>query len=74
MSFEYLRSLSTIPADTAQDDSFIDDELEMFTNTTQFYDIDSGQTTDYSAAPVKPTSEQVSRSDDTLNSLDFISG
>ena len=76
---QYLRHLNTIPTETTQDEGFIDDDIDLFTNT-QFFDFESGQTTDFQPPPVKPDTEQVSRSaaDETpvggLGGLDFISG
>lgn len=77
---QYLRHLNTIPAETTQDDGFIDDDIDLFTNT-QFFDFESGQTTDFQPSQVKPDTERASRTaaDDTshvgdLGGLDFISG
>ena len=53
---QYLRELNTIsPQDTTGDDSFnMEENLSFFTNT-QFFDLDSGQNTDFQAPPpVKP--------------------
>lgn len=78
---QYLRHLNTIPAESPNDDSFIDDDLSLFTNT-RFFDFESGQTTDYQAPTAKPESEQVSASAESVNTaspvgdlagLDFIS-
>ncbi|KAB5585470.1 hypothetical protein GE09DRAFT_1048588 [Coniochaeta sp. 2T2.1] len=81
---QYLRELHTIPEqDTAAGESFdMDDDLAMFTNT-QFFDFDSGHTTDYNAPPLKPeTTEaaapQATRSEDVIGDLvnyhDFTTG
>src|SRR5690606_31401340 len=77
---QYLRHLNTIPAETTVDDSFIDDDLDIFTNT-QFFDFESGRTTDFQPPPVKTDAEQVSHSTITdtapvgdLTGLEFISG
>ncbi|SPO00495.1 related to regulatory protein cys-3 [Cephalotrichum gorgonifer] len=76
---QYLRHLNTIPAETTADDGFMDDDLDVFTNT-QFFDFESGQTTDFQPPPVKPDAEQVSRTtaEDAapiadIGGLDFIS-
>ena len=52
---QYLRDLNTIsPQDTTGEENFnMEDELSFFTNT-QFFDLDSGQNTDFQAPPVKP--------------------
>lgn len=53
---QYLRNLNAIsPQDTtANDESFnVDDQLSFFTNT-EFFDLDSGQNTDFQAPPSKP--------------------
>lgn len=52
---QYLRDLNHVsPQDTAGDDSFsVGDDLSFFTNT-QFFDLDSGQNTDFQAPPAKP--------------------
>ncbi|PKS06864.1 hypothetical protein jhhlp_006940 [Lomentospora prolificans] len=78
---QYLRHLNTIPTESTNDDSFIDDDLSLFTNT-RFFDFESGQTTDFQAPSVKPENEQISSSSEPLNTtspvtdlagLDFIS-
>lgn len=78
---QYIRHLNTIPTETVADDSFFDEDIATFTNT-QFYDFESGQTTDFQPPPAKPDAEQVSRAtaDDTspvvgdLTGLEFMSG
>lgn len=83
---QYLRDLNTIsPQDsTGNGDAPIDiqDELSFFANT-QFYDLDSGQNTDFQAPPVKPhaaASQQASTPEDPstvmgeMSSIDFMNG
>lgn len=79
---QYLRHLNTIPTETANEDSFIDDDLSLFTNT-RFFDFESGQTTDFQAPAAKPESEQIPPSAESgtttspvtdLGGLDFIAG
>lgn len=85
---QYLRDLNTISpqADILEDSNLnFDDDLSLFTNT-QFYDIDSGQNTDFQAQPAKPegkaphsgtTSEDVSAAPSVIGelpNLDFMSG
>lgn len=75
----YLRELNAIPTEPIEE-PYIEEDLSLFTNT-QFFDLESGQTTDYQAPPVKPGNGDVStQSTDNLNStspvgdlsLDFI--
>jgi hypothetical protein len=49
---QYLRNLNV--QEPLEDESFVnEDDLALFTNT-QFFDYETGQNTDYQAAPVKP--------------------
>ena len=52
---EYIRDLNTIPPqETTKEENFtMESDLAMFTNT-EFFDIDSGQNTDFQAQPTKP--------------------
>jgi hypothetical protein len=77
---QYLRHLNAVPAEPVVDDGFIDDDLDVFTNT-QFFDFESGQTTDFQPQPVKPEAKVVPQTATTdtsavgdLSGLDFISG
>lgn len=76
---QYLRHLNTIPTEPTQEENFMDEDIDLFT-ATQFFDFESGQTTDFQPPPVKPDAEQVSRTatDETpvgdIGGLDFISG
>lgn len=77
---QYLRHLNTIPAEPTQDDGLLTGDIDdVFTNT-EFFDFESGQTTDFQPAPVKPDAEQISRAgaDDTspvgdITGFEFIS-
>ncbi|KAF4125833.1 Basic region leucine zipper [Geosmithia morbida] len=76
---QYLRDLNAVsPQDAAGDDGIeIQEDLSFFANT-QFYDLDSGQNTDYQAPPVKP--EAVSQAPEPtsvmgeMSSIDFMNG
>lgn len=78
---QYLRHLNTIPAEPTQDDGLLTGDIDdVFTNT-EFFDFESGQTTDFQPAPVKPDTEQITRpdADDTsavgdITGFEFISG
>lgn len=85
---QYLRDLNTISpqADILEESSLnFEEDLNIFTNT-QFFDIDSGQNTDFQAQPAKPegkaphsgtTSEDVSAAPSVIGempNLDFMSG
>lgn len=82
---QYLRELNAMPSDTPVEERFPvgDDELALFTNT-QFFDFESGQTTDFQPPPGKPDSDtQSTRPEEPssaasaigeFSSLDFISG
>lgn len=52
---QYLRDLNAIsPQDSTNEENFnMEDSLSFFTNT-EFFDLDSGQNTDFQAPPVKP--------------------
>lgn len=52
---EYLRNLNRQePVEDVDESTYVnDDDLAVFTNT-HFYDYETGQNTDYQAAPVKP--------------------
>ena len=82
---QYLRDLNAIsPQDsTNNDENFnMEDSLSFFTNT-EFFDLDSGQNTDFQAPPVKPdvvatpapssTEDPASVMGD-ISSLDFMNG
>lgn len=75
---QYLRDLNTIsPQDTTNDESFMEDNLALFTNT-QFFDFDSGQNTDFQAQPEKEAapSKDVSTAPSVMgdmSNLDFMS-
>lgn len=76
---QYLRDLNAVsPQDATADDSIeIHDDLSFFANT-QFYDLDSGQNTDYQAPPVKP--DAVTQAPEPasvmgeMSSIDFMNG
>ncbi|KFH44803.1 Regulatory protein cys-like protein [Hapsidospora chrysogenum ATCC 11550] len=82
---QYLRDLNTIsPQDTTGDDSFnMEENLSFFTNT-QFFDLDSGQNTDFQAPPpVKPdavatpapsTTEDPASVMGDISNMDFMNG
>jgi hypothetical protein len=81
---QYLRDLNTIsPQDTTGDDSFnMEENLSFFTNT-QFFDLDSGQNTDFQAPPVKPDAVATPAPSSTedpasvmgdISNMDFING
>lgn len=76
---EYLRNLNRQePVEEVDETSYVnDDDLAVFTNT-HFYDFETGQNTDYQAAPVKPdaapltiTTTDDSASADPLLAPDF---
>lgn len=83
---QFLRTLAMSPQDPVEEENTFDD-IAMFT-TTEFFDLDSAQNTDYRAQPVKidtaaPT-PAVSTTDDPIStssvvgdissSLEFMSG
>ena len=81
---QYLRELNAMPSDTPVEERFpLDDELALFTNT-QFFDFESGQTTDFQPPPGKSESDTQSTRPEEPSSatsvigdfpgMDFISG
>lgn len=82
---QYLRDLNTIsPQETTSDgENFnMEEELAFFTNT-RFFDLDSGQNTDYQAAPVKPDAVATPAASSTedpasvmgdISNMDFMNG
>ena len=78
--------LNTLQTDSPTDDSLLDDDIALFTNT-QFMEFDTGRTIDFQTPPVKAEPEQTSSSstDDVVSSaspmadltsgtLDFMQG
>lgn len=81
----YLQDLNAISPEntTANEENFnVDDQLSFFTNT-EFFDLDSGQNTDFQAPPTKPdvvaTPAPSSTEDPTsvmgdISNMDFMNG
>jgi hypothetical protein len=82
---QYLRELNTLPAvhESTREELPNDEELALF-STTQFFDFDLGQNTDFQAPPAKPDaaetkaqdtpSEAVSPAIGEFANSDFMSG
>ena len=79
---QYIRDLNAIsPQDNSpRDEGFnLDDELFTFTNT-QFFDLDSGQNTDFQAPPAKPDPAATPVAEDPasvmgdISNMDFMNG
>lgn len=79
LDMAFLRDLNPVPgAETATDDDTLnpDGDLSIFTNTI-FHDFDSGQNTDYQAAPIKADADASAPSSNEdllgeLGNLDFM--
>lgn len=61
---QFLRDLQTNPTpDASADDFIMDDDLSMFTNT-HFFDLETGQNTDFQPQPVKPDVVEKAKTDE----------
>jgi hypothetical protein len=61
---QYLRELNTLPVaqESTREELPNDEELALF-STTQFFDFDLGQNTDFQPAPVKPAAAEAEAPD-----------